>query len=97
MMRIARLIVVSVVTLANFVSPSAHAIEKQLPFKELMSRGFKIVATTTVANPQGTGNLVIVTMQADKSVAVCTFTIAGWEELTPAVENDAKACDVRFY
>lgn len=96
-MRIARLVVVSGAILASFAASRAHAIDKQLPFKELMSRGFKIVATATVASPQGNGTLVIVTMQAEKSVAVCTFTVAGWEELTPAVENDAKACDVRSY
>ena len=39
--------------------------------------------------------IFLVTLQKDKSVAVCYFSAANWINLSPATLEDAKRCDVR--
>jgi hypothetical protein len=37
----------------------------------------------------------VVTLQKEKSVAVCYFAAANWINLSPASLEDSKRCDVR--
>jgi hypothetical protein len=69
------------------------------PFKALMARGLKIVSVVLVqADINRTNNsVVVVTMQLDKQIAVCTFAIAQWENMTQLIDDDAKACEIRNY
>jgi hypothetical protein len=70
----------------------------QPSFTALLSGGFKVVATVFVpgdANPDKNPS-VVVTLQKDSSVAVCVFSLGGWENLrTTPRATDANACDIR--
>lgn len=72
---------------------------RQQPFKTLMARGMRIVAVTVVPAEvnKSADPVVIVTMQLDKTVAVCTFGVAQWENLSQNIEDNPQACDVRNY
>ena len=51
----------------------------------------------TFARGEATENreIFLVTLQKDKSVAVCYFAAANWINLSPATLEDSKRCDVR--
>jgi hypothetical protein len=51
----------------------------------------------TFARGEATDNreIFVVTLQKDKSVAVCYFAAANWINLSPAALEDSKRCDVR--
>jgi hypothetical protein len=76
-------------------SDSARAQEQQT-FKGLIGRGFEIKAVT-FAKGEATGDreTFIVTMQRDKSVAVCYFAATSWINLSTNALDDPKRCDVR--
>ena len=84
---------------APCLTPSARAEDPQQAFKTLVARGFKIAATTVVpAEVNKTKDpVLVVTLQLDKAVAVCTFGVGTWENMGQSLETDPKACDVRFY
>ena len=72
--------------------------EKQRPFNQLIADGYEIKAVTI--NPiapetGGTTNHLLVTLQKDKSVAVCSFPPPNWENMTDSTLADPKLCDVR--
>jgi hypothetical protein len=79
----------------GMLSPS-YAEDAQQAFTALIGRGFKIVGTF-LAMSDKQERLAIITLQMDKSVAVCTFALANWENTTSDSLADAKGCDVRFY
>ena len=70
----------------------------QQSFVSLIGAGYKVVGTffvpaneTSVKTPT-----VVVSLQKDNVVAVCTFSVGGWESISNASgATDAKACDVR--
>jgi predicted GNAT superfamily acetyltransferase len=70
--------------------------QEQQSFKTLMSRGYDVRAVT-FARGESTDNreVVLVTLQKEKSVAVCYFAAANWINLNNATLEDAKRCDVR--
>jgi hypothetical protein len=76
--------------------PQALAQEQQQSFKSLMGRGFDIKGVT-FARGESTENreTFIVTLQKDKSVAVCFFSANAWISLSASVLDDPKRCDVR--
>lgn len=69
-------------------------------FHSLVSDGFKVVATTFIPGEvQSDKNpVVLVTLQKDQAVAVCTFGFGSWETMgSSSVMDDEKACDIRRY
>ena len=83
------------VLLSAVFIPYAAAQEQQ-SFKSLISRGFDIKAVT-FAHGQSTENreTFVVTLQREKTIAVCFFSANAWINLTQNVLEDPKRCDVR--
>ena len=70
--------------------------QEQQSFRTIMGKGYEI-KNVTFARGEATENreIVLVTLQKDKSVAVCYFAAANWINLSPATLEDSKRCDVR--
>ena len=75
--------------------PDCGAQEKQ-SFKTLIGKGFEI-KSVTFAHGESTDNRdsYLVTLQKDKSVAVCFFAAVNWINLSNATLEDGRRCDVR--
>jgi len=78
------------------VQASQALAQEQQSFKSLMGRGFDIKGVT-FARGESTENreTFIITMQKEKSVAVCFFSANAWISLSSSVLDDPKRCDVR--
>jgi hypothetical protein len=76
-------------------APQAFAQEQQ-SFKSLMGKGYDIKAVT-FARGEATENreTFIVTLQRERSVAVCFFSANAWLSLASNVLEDSRRCDVR--
>jgi hypothetical protein len=76
-------------------APDCGAQEQQ-SFKTLVGKGFEI-KSVTFARGESTDNreTFLVTLQKDKSVAVCYFAAVNWITLNNAALEDARRCDVR--
>ncbi len=74
---------------------SADAQDQQ-SFKTIMGKGFEI-KSVTFARGDSTDNreIFVVTLQKEKSVAVCYFAAANWINLSTGTLEDSKRCDVR--
>jgi hypothetical protein len=70
--------------------------QEQQSFRTIMGKGYEI-KSVTFARGEATENreIFLVTLQKDKSVAVCYFAAANWINLSPATLEDSKRCDVR--
>ena len=70
--------------------------QEQQSFKTLVGKGFEI-KSVTFARGESTDNRdsFLVTLQKDKSVAVCLFAAVNWINLNNASLDDARRCDVR--
>jgi hypothetical protein len=70
--------------------------QDQQSFKGLMGRGFDIRSVTFVRG-ESTENreTFVVTLQKDRSVAVCYFSANAWITLSNVVLEDPRRCDVR--
>jgi hypothetical protein len=70
--------------------------QDQQSFKTLMGRGFDIKGVTFVKG-EATENreTFIVTLQREKTVAVCYFSANAWITLSSTILEDGKRCDVR--
>jgi len=81
--------------LAVAALPDARGQEMQ-SFKTIIGKGYDIKAVT-FARGESTDNreAFIITLQKEKSVAVCYFAAASWVNLSPPVLDDSKRCDVR--
>ena len=68
----------------------------QQSFKTIIGKGYEI-KSVTFTRGEATENreIFLVTLQKDKSVAVCYFAAANWINLSPATLEDSKRCDVR--
>lgn len=90
-----KLCALAVALIAAALVPGAFAQEQQ-SFKTIIGKGYEI-KTVTFARGEVTDNreVFLVTLQKDKSVAVCYFAAANWINLSPASLDDAKRCDVR--
>jgi hypothetical protein len=70
--------------------------QEQQSFKSLMGRGFDIKNVSFVRGEVSENREVfIVTLQRDKTVAVCYFSANAWVTLSSPVLDDPKRCDVR--
>jgi hypothetical protein len=74
---------------------SAQAQEQQ-SFKTIIGKGYE-VKSVTFAKGESTDNreIFVVTLQKEKSVAVCYFAAANWINLSTGTLDDARRCDVR--
>jgi hypothetical protein len=70
--------------------------QEQQSFKSLMGRGYDIKGVT-FARGESTENreAFVITLQKEKSVAVCFFSANAWISLSSNVLEDSKRCDVR--
>jgi hypothetical protein len=84
-----------VVVSLSATADDAHAQEQQA-FKALLGRGFEI-KSVTFAKGEATGDreTFVVTLQREKSVAVCYFAATSWINLSNNALDDARRCDVR--
>jgi hypothetical protein len=92
---VTKLCAFAVALLAVVLAPPALAQEQQ-SFKTIMGKGYEVKAVT-FARGESTDNreIFVVTLQKEKSVAVCYFAAANWINLSPASLDDSKRCDVR--
>jgi hypothetical protein len=88
--------VLAVALFALACGPDARAQETQ-SLKAIVGKGYEI-KSVTFAKGEVTENreVFVVTLQKDKSVAVCYFAAATWVNLSPAAMDDSKRCDVRW-
>jgi hypothetical protein len=72
------------------------AAQEQQSFKSIIGRGFEI-RSVTFAKGDWTENreVAVVTLQREKSVAVCYFAATSWINLSNSSLDDPKRCDVR--
>lgn len=84
----------AVVMLAFAVSANA---QEQQSFKTLLGKGYDIRGIT-FAKGESTDNreTFVVTLQKEKSVAVCYFAASNWISLSTNTLEDSKRCDVRY-
>jgi len=76
-------------------APDALAQEQQ-SFKNIIGRGFEIKSVTFVRGETTENREVfLVTLQREKSVAVCYFAATSWINLSSIALEDSKRCDVR--
>ena len=70
--------------------------QEQQSFKGLIGKGYEI-KSVGFARGESTDNRdsYLVTLQKDKSVAVCLFAAVNWINLNNASLEDARRCDVR--
>ena len=91
-----RLLPIAVGLACAMAASDCGAQEQQQSFKSLIGRGFEI-KSVTFAHGESTENrdAILVTLQKDKSVAVCFFAAATWINLSNTTLEDGKRCDVR--
>jgi len=70
--------------------------QEQQSFKALVGRGFEIRGVTFVKG-ETTGNreTFVISLQRERSVAVCYFAATSWINLSSNALDDPKRCDVR--
>ncbi len=70
--------------------------QEQQSFKTIIGKGYEI-KSVTFAKGEATENreIFVVTLQKDKSVAVCYFAAATWINLSAGALEDSRRCDVR--
>ena len=85
----------TVALVAFAAAPEARAQDQQ-SFKALMGKGYEIKAVT-FARGEATDNreAFIITLQKEKSVAVCYMWAPNWISLSNPILDDARRCDVR--
>ena len=76
--------------------PDGALAQEQQAFKALIGRDFEI-KTVTFAKGEATGDreTFVVTLQREKSVAVCYFAATSWINLSNNALDDPRRCDVR--
>ena len=86
--------------LALFMSPRPSFADEpaQQPLTTLLGKGFRVVATSFIPGEVQVDKkpVVLVTLQADKVIAVCTFAVGNWENIaTSGSADNPKQCDVK--
>lgn len=81
---------------ALICAAQASYAQEQQSFKSLIGRGFDIKNVVFVRG-EVTENreTFVVTLQREKTVAVCFFSAGAWVTLSNTVLDDPKRCDVR--
>ena len=79
-----------------FAFTGAAQVQEQQSFKTIVGKGYDI-KSVTFARGESTDNreIFVVTLQKEKSVAVCYFAAANWINLSTPFLEDARRCDVR--
>jgi len=87
---------VSALAIALIAFSGVALAQKQQSFKTIMGKGYEI-KSVTFAKGESTENreIFVVTLQKEKSVAVCYFAAANWINLSAGTLDDARRCDVR--
>ena len=87
----------SLVTATALVCVAQASIaQEQQSFKSLIGRGFDIKNVSFVRGEVSENREVfVVTLQREKTVAVCFFSAIAWVTLSSTVLDDPKRCDVR--
>ena len=88
----------AVIALGAFllVQPTGAPAQEQQTFKSIIGRGFEIKSVTFARGDWSENREVaVVTLQREKSVAVCYFAATSWINLSNAALEDPKRCDVR--
>ena len=75
---------------------AAAVAQKQQSFKTIIGKGYEI-KSVTFARGEATENreIFVITLQREKSVAVCYFAALNWINLSNTTLEDSKRCDVR--
>jgi len=78
------------------LTASACLAQEQQSFKSLLGRGYDIKGVT-FARGESTENreVFVITLQKDRSVAVCYMAAVNWINLSSLALDDPKRCDVR--
>lgn len=87
---------VSALVVAVIAFSGVALAQEQQSFKTIMGKGYEI-KSVTFAKGESTENreIFVVTLQKEKSVAVCYFAAANWINLSAGTLDDARRCDVR--
>jgi hypothetical protein len=87
---------VALAALPLVLAASAQAQDQQ-SFKTIIGKGYEI-RSVTFARGESTENreIFVVTLQKEKSVAVCYFAALNWINLSTGTLEDSKRCDVRW-
>ena len=86
-----------VISAAVLLALAAQAnAQEQQSFKTIIGKGYEI-KSVTFAKGEATENreVFVVTLQKEKSVAVCYFAAPNWISLSNPMLEDARRCDVR--
>ena len=81
---------------ASFAFAASANAQEQQSFKTIIGKGYEIKSVTFVRG-EATENreVFLVTLQKEKSVAVCYFAAPNWISLSNATLEDGRRCDVR--
>lgn len=99
-MRLAIGAAITLGALALFLGPRPCFADEapQQPLAALLGKGFRIVATSFIPGEIQSDKrpVILVTLQADKVIAVCTYSVGNWETIaTSGSADNPKQCDVK--
>ena len=86
--------IIAALAVISLASAAAYAQEQQQQsFKTIIGKGYDI-KSVTFAKGDSTDNreTFVVTLQKEKSVAVCYFAAPNWISLSSSVLEDSKRC-----
>jgi hypothetical protein len=84
------------VALIAAASPAQLRAQDQQSLKTILGKGYEIRSVTFVRGDVSENREVfVVTLQKERSVAVCYFAAPNWISLSPTTLDDSKRCDVR--
>ena len=85
-----------VLAVASFAFAAGANAQEQQSFKTIIGKGYEI-KSVTFAKGEATENreVFLVTLQKEKSVAVCYFAAPNWISLSNTTLEDSRRCDVR--
>ena len=88
--------IIAALAVISLASAAYAQEQQQQSFKTILGKGYDI-KSVTFAKGESTDNreTFVVTLQKEKSVAVCYFAAANWISLSSSVLEDSKRCDVR--
>ena len=87
---------IPVLAAALLTLPAVTQAQEQQSFKSIIGRGFEIKSATFVKGDTTENREVfVVTLQREKSVAVCYFAATSWINLSAQALDDPKRCDLR--
>jgi hypothetical protein len=89
--------IVALAVMSLAFAATANAQETQQSFKTILGKGYDI-KNVTFAKGEATENreIFVITLQKEKSVAVCYFAALNWINLSAGTLEDSKRCDVRY-